>query len=117
MEHVQSSAQISVARGAGFGLLAIFCTMVGLSGTPVLALKTGGLLCLLACFILLLKAHRSARRPYRRTEVWLMLPDEQRPPPPIAQQVIGAAIRDASRRFGLYYAIASASLLALGLTL
>jgi hypothetical protein len=115
MDHVQTSAQISIARGCGFGLLAIFCMMVGLSGTPGLALKTGGLLCLLACFILTLKAHQSRTRSYKRTEVWLMLSKDQRPPAPVAQRVIGAALHDAYRQFALYYAVAAAAMLMLGL--
>jgi hypothetical protein len=115
MDHVQLSAQISIARGCGFGLLAIFCTMVGLSGTPALALKTGGLLCLLASFILALKAQQSRTRSYKRTEVWLMLSEEQRPPAPVAQRVIGTALQDGYRRFALYYSIAAASMLTLGL--
>ena len=115
MEHVQTSAQISTARGCGFGLLAIFCTMVGLSGTPELALKTGGLLSLLACSILIVKGQLCLTRSYKQTEVWLMLSPDQRPPAIVAQRVIGGALREAYRRFALYFGSAAASMLALAL--
>ena len=115
MEHVRNSAQISIARGAGFALLAIFCTMVGLSGEPALALKTGGSLCLLASAVLGLKAQLSPKRSYKRTEVWLMLNADQRPPAPVAQRVIGTALQDAFRLFAIYYAKAAVVLLILGL--
>jgi hypothetical protein len=113
MEHLQNSVQISTARGCGFGLLAIFCTMVGLSGTPALALKTGGLLCLVACSILIVKAQLSLTRSYKHTEVWLMLTNDQRPPATVAQRVIGGALQDAYRRFAFYFAVAAAAMLTL----
>lgn len=104
MEQIEASAQISVARGSGFGLLAIFCVMIGLSGTPVVALETGGVLNLLACFILIAKAEFAPGKPYKQTEVWLMLDDRSRPPAAVAQQIISTALRSVYRQFALYFA-------------
>jgi hypothetical protein len=109
MEQIESYARASVARGSAFGLLAIVCTMVGLSGTPILALKIGGMLCLMASFILILKAVLATRRPYKRTEVWLMLDPLQRPPATVAQRIIGNALREAFQDFARHFARAAAA--------
>ena len=34
-------------------------------------------------------------RPYKRTETWLLIPDEDRPPAVVAQQIISVAMRSA----------------------
>jgi hypothetical protein len=117
METIVESAWVSIARGSGFGALAIACTMVGLSGTPVVALQTGGILCVFASLLLLAKGALAPRKPYRRTEVWLMLDEMSRPPAAVAQQLIGSALRDASFAFALHYARAAIVTLALSLAL
>jgi hypothetical protein len=64
---------------------------------------------------LLIKAQYAATRPYKRTEVWLMLEPANRPPGAVAQRLIGNALRDAFRDYALHFARASALALALGL--
>ena len=115
MEHIEAFARLSVLRGAGFGLLAIVCFMFGLAGMPALSLKTGGVLCLLASFILILRAELADKRPYKRTEVWLMLDERARPPEAVAQQLIGGILRGVYQEFALHFARAAA--LALGVSL
>lgn len=117
MEHIEAFARLSVLRGAGFGLLAIVCFMVGLAGMPALSFKAGGVLCLLACFILVLKAELAERRPYKRTEVWLMLDARQRPPAAVAQRIIGLALKTCCREVALLYARGAAAMLAISLVL
>ena len=46
----------TVLRACGFGSLAIFCIMVGLSFNPLVAFQTGGVLTMLMTGILVLKA-------------------------------------------------------------
>ena len=117
MEHIEAFARLSVLRGAGFGLLAIVCFMLGLAGMPALSLKTGGVLCLLASFILILRAELADRRPYKRTEVWLMLDQEQRPPAAIAQRIIASTLKVCYREVALLYARGAVAMLALSLVL
>jgi hypothetical protein len=105
MERLENLAQISVARGCGFGGLAVFCTMIGLSATPILALKTGAVLCLVACLVLVLKAERAPRRPYRRTEVWLMLEPGDRPQEQLAQRLVGQTLQRTFTTFAIYFGI------------
>jgi hypothetical protein len=47
MEELRKAAFISVARGCGFGMLAIICVMVGLSYNPRAVFQAGGILTLL----------------------------------------------------------------------
>jgi hypothetical protein len=117
MEQIETFARLSVLRGAAFGLLAIVCTMVGLAATPALSFKVGGILCLFACMVLILKAEHADRRPYKRTEVWLMLDKGSRPPAATAQQVIGNTLKGCYRQTALHFARGAAMMLALSLFL
>jgi hypothetical protein len=112
MDYIESSARISVGRACGFGLLAIVCTMAGLAGTPVAALKAGGYLCLLTSAILIVKARAAPQRPYKHTEVWLMLDEGRRPPAEVAQRLIAGALVQAFYEFAIRFAQAAAGLLA-----
>jgi hypothetical protein len=115
MDQIEMFARLSVLRGSAFGLLAIVCTMVGLAATPALSFKVGGILCLLACFVLIIKAEHADRRPYKRTELWLMLDKEARPPATTAQRVIATTLKGCYRETALHYAKGAASMLALSL--
>lgn len=115
MERIAQLAEISVARGCAFGALAIFTLTIGLASMPDIALKTAGTASLLASAILLLKAFNALSRPYKRTELWLMLHPAERPAPEIAQGVIGRALRDCYLRFAYRFSGGASLLLALGL--
>jgi hypothetical protein len=117
MGRLDDLAEISVARGCGFGLLAIATLMLGLSWDMILSAKVGGMLALTAALILALKARRAARVPYRRTELWLMLERGERPAAGIAQRVIGGVLRRWYLYFALQATALAAGLLALSLML
>ena len=86
MEHMRRIAFETVLRACGFGSLAIFCVMIGLSFEPRAAFQAGGMLTLLMAAILMLKAYEARTKNHRRTEMWLYLPKEQRPPEAYAQR-------------------------------
>ncbi len=112
MHRLDEVASYSVARGCGFAALAICTMMVGLSGDMSNALKAGGILTLLIVAVLLLKALNASKQPYKRTELWIMLSPDERPPQPMAQGIVSAALRRAYLRFaGQYAFIAGAMLL------
>jgi hypothetical protein len=94
MDAIDNAAFVSVGRACGFSGLAIFCLMFGLSFDPALAARVGGALCLMVTVILVFYAWRARARPYKRTETWLILAKDKRPPAGIAQQVIGEALRE-----------------------
>ncbi|MET0194036.1 MAG: hypothetical protein ABW200_11790 [Hyphomicrobiaceae bacterium] len=92
----------TVLRACGFGSLAIFCIMVGLSFDPLVAFQSGGVLTLVMTGILLLKAFEARTKPYRRTEMWLYLPKEQRPPEAMAQRLTATLMREIYLTFALW---------------
>lgn len=104
MERIEGLATVSVGRGCGFAALGIATFVIGLAHEPDLAFRAGGLLFLLVCFTLLLRAWHARRRPYRSTELWVMLQPMERPQAAIAQQVISMALREAYLRFALHAA-------------
>ena len=114
---IEEVAEFSVARACGFAGLAIGTAMIGMMGEPHKALQMGGLLSLLACFVLLLKANLAMRSPYKRTEAWLLLDRAERPAPAVAQRIMGTALRGVYLRFALYAATLSMALLAASIVL
>lgn len=111
LQTIEDLATFSVARGCGFAGLGIFTFMIGMMSEPQLALATGGILTLVTALVLFARAAQAIQRPFKRTEVWIMLKPAERPRQDIAQQIIGNALRDAYLRFALQSAWLSAALL------
>lgn len=108
MEELRRIAFEIVMRACGFGSLAIFCTMIGMSFDPRLAFRTGGALTLIMVGILAFKARETATRPYRRTEMWLYVPHELRPPERLAQRIISTVMRETYLTFAYWSALVAA---------
>jgi hypothetical protein len=117
LQKIELLAEISVARGCGFAALAILTFMLGLSWDMELASRVGGMLVLLVCIGLLIKARLAHERPVHRTELWMMLERGDRPNRAIAQRVIGPVLQTCYLRFALHSAAVSAGLLAVSVTL
>lgn len=111
LQRIEHAAQVSVARACGFAALGILTFMVGLSSDVAASLKAGGILSLATSVVLLLKAWHASRRPYKHTELWLMLTPQDRPHSAIAQQIIGTVLRETFLYFALHTAFAAALLL------
>jgi hypothetical protein len=94
MEHMRRIAYETVLRACGFGSLAIFCVMIGLSYQPRAAFLAGGMLTMLMTAILMLKAYEAPRKNHRRTEMWLYLPEEHRPPEAYAQRACAVVLQE-----------------------
>jgi hypothetical protein len=112
---VEDAAELSVARGCGFGALAIATCMVGLSAEMPLAFQCGGMLVLLMTLVLVLRGMAAPHISYKRTEVWLMLEPAARPQATVAQQVIGRVLREVYLRYALRSAAMAATLLVVSL--
>ena len=95
MDHLRQIAFVSVGRACGFAGLAIVCVMVGFSYDLVAAARAGGILTLLVTVVLIVKAQEAVSRDYRRTELWLMLEKDERPPPAVAQAATSTVLQDA----------------------
>jgi hypothetical protein len=102
MEAIENAAIISVGRASGFAALAIVCIVMSLSYEPAVAARAGCILCLIAAAVLFHYALRAPTRPYRKTELWIILAKEDRPPKRIAQRVIGTILYRTYRRFAEY---------------
>jgi hypothetical protein len=115
MEDMRRVAYATVLRACGFGSLAIFCFMVGLSFEPRIAFQSGGVLTMLMTGILFLKALEARSKPYRRTEMWLYLPKEQRPPAAAAQQLTAVVLRETYMTFALWTSLVAIAMWAIAL--
>ncbi len=103
---MRKAAFESVARGCGFGFLGIACFMIGMSD-PRTIFQTGGVLTLIMTLALLMKARYALTQDYKRTEMWLMLPKDFRPPEQYAQWAASTVLRDAYFTFAKYTAFTS----------
>jgi hypothetical protein len=108
-------AYATVLRACAFGSLAIFCFMIGLSFSPRLAFQMGGTFTLLMTGILFIKALEARWKPYRRTEMWLYLSKEERPPPAAAQQLTSAVLRETYLTFAMWTSLVAIAMWALAL--
>ncbi len=117
MNPIETAANISVGRACGFASLAVICVVMGLSFDPILATRVGGVLCLIITLVLLMRANTARQRPYKRTELWLILPKRDKPPEAFAQRVIGEALREVYLRFARTAVIVSMAFVAVSLLL
>ena len=81
-------------RACGFGSLAIFCVMIGLSFEPRAAFQAGGMLTTLMAGDPDFKAREALTKDYRRTEMWLYLAKDLRPPEAYAQWASSTVLRE-----------------------
>jgi hypothetical protein len=115
MEQMRRIAYETVLRACGFGALAVFCVMIGMSFRPRLAFQAGGFLTMLMTAVLIYKAHEARTKPYRRTELWLYLPKEHRPPASFAQWVTANLMREIYLVFARWTAMVSIAMWVLAL--
>jgi hypothetical protein len=94
----------TVLRACSFAALAIFCVMIGLSFEPRAAFQAGGTLTIMMTLILMFKAREARTKPYRRTEMWLYLPKEHRPPEAYAQVAAATVLRETYLTFARWTA-------------
>lgn len=99
IERIRAAAQVSVGRATMFGALAIWAASFGFISWPLTAFRLAALLSTLTMVILIYKAVQAPRRPYRRTEVWVMLGKNHGLPEESAQHVISGVLRDTFWRF------------------
>ena len=104
MEPIRRLAYETVLRACGFGSLAIFCVMIGLSFEPRAAFQAGGFLTTLMSGILIFKAREALTNNHRKTELWLYLPQDLRPPEAYAQWATSTALRETYLTFARWTA-------------
>jgi hypothetical protein len=87
--------------------------MFGLSFEPRAAFQAGGFLTMVMVAVLYLKAREARTKDYRRTEMWLYLPKELRPPAAYAQFVSSTVLRETYLTFAYWTAVISIAMWAL----
>jgi hypothetical protein len=107
MDEMRRIAYETVLRACGFASLAIFCVMIGLSFLPRSAFQAGGFLTMTMTLVLIFKAREARTKDHRRTEMWLYLPKESRPPQDLAQKMISSLMRETYLSFARWTAIIS----------
>jgi hypothetical protein len=115
MQEMRRIAYETVQRACLFGSLAIFCVMVGMSFEPRLAFQAGGTLTAMMAIILMYKAREALTKPYRKTELWLYLPEELRPPAAQAQWASATVLREVYLTFALWTSAISIAMWVLAL--
>jgi hypothetical protein len=73
-----------------------------MSFEPRLAFQAGGTLTMLMTCILLYKAREALTKDYRRTEMWLYIEKDQRPPAAYAQWVSSTILRETYLTFAFW---------------
>jgi hypothetical protein len=94
MDRIRHHAWESVARACGFGALAIFTAMVGAAALPAVAAKIGAAGAALMGAILMLKAANAHSKPYRKTELWILLDRDHGLPEAHAQRILMGTLKD-----------------------
>jgi hypothetical protein len=115
MEHMRRVAYETVLRACGFASLGIFCVMMGMSFNPKLAFQSGGFLTTIMAFVLVLKAREALTKDYRRTEMWLYIDKNFRPPEAYAQWASATVLRDTYLTFAMWTSMISIAMWVLAL--
>jgi hypothetical protein len=115
VEQMRRIAYETVLRACGFASLAIFCEMIGMSFMPRQAFQAGGFLTTVMAAILILKAFEARTKDYRRTEMWLYLEKDDRPPAAYAQWASATVLRETYLTFALWTSAISIAMWVLAL--
>ena len=113
-ERAQSLAAPSVLRGLGFAALGIGMVVAGMAFDPAAAFRTGAILALGLAVAMALKAELYPRkRRITESEVWIMIPPEERPSKDRARRLIVPAMQRELRAKAVWAAQAALVFLAL----
>lgn len=82
-----------------------------------MSFRAGGILTLITSLVLLIRGLQAPNRPYKRTEVWLMLQPEDRPQAALAQTLIGETLKHTYLTFAFHSALIAGAMLFLSLLL
>lgn len=99
MEKTRNIAFFCVGRAVFFGSLAICCVMLSFSFHPVMSFRAGAFMALMMAAVLLWYAMTAAKRPPKRTEVWIYLDEKTRPMNDHARRAFALLMREV---YGLY---------------
>ena len=99
MDAIQRAAFLSVGMASGYATLAIFCVVFGFMFEPPLAAVIGGVLSLMLAAALYIYGRCARTRPYDKTQLWVMLEKDKRPPGNVAQQLVSGVLVETASWF------------------
>jgi hypothetical protein len=117
MDAIRRAAFVSVSRACGFCALGFLCVMLGFAHDPQRSAQVGSLLFFALALGLIWKGQLALNANHKKTETWLILAPEDRPPEATAQTVLSTILRDVYLLHARYSAIAAGTLLLAALTL
>ena len=94
VETVRIYADFSIRRACGFALLGVSCVMFAFAFDVRQAFHVGAVLVGLLAIMLWLKGLLAPRKPYFRTDLWIMLPERPRMAKPELQRLIGGVLAE-----------------------
>lgn len=94
VETIRIYADFSIRRGCGFALLGVSCFMFAFAFDMRQAFHVGAILVAMIAIALWLKGLRAPRKPYFRTELWIMLPQRPHMAKPELQRLIGGVLAE-----------------------
>jgi hypothetical protein len=94
VETIRVFADFSIRRGCGFVLLGISCVMLSFAFDLQRAFHAGAIMVALLAIALWIKSLLAPRRPYFRTELWVMLPERPKLGKPELQRLIGGVLAE-----------------------
>jgi hypothetical protein len=94
IETIRILADVSIRRACGFALLAVSCIMFAFSFDLQQAFHVGAILVGMLAVVLWLKSVLAPRKPYFRTELWIMLPERPRMGKPELQRLISGILAE-----------------------
>jgi len=92
MDALRRAAFLSVGMASGYATLAIFCVVFGFMFEPPLAAFIGGVLNLVLALTLYVYGLFARTRPFDKTQLWLMLEKDKRPPGHVAQRLVSGVL-------------------------
>ena len=93
-ETIRRLADLSIRRGCGFVLLGTACLMVGLAHDFAASAKAAALVIAMAGLVMAGKGMNAMRRPYRDTELWLLLDPRPALGDPLMQRLLGQILTE-----------------------
>lgn len=117
MDAIRRAALVSVSRACGFFALGVLCVMLGFAHDAQRSAQAGSLLFFALALGLIWKAQLASGANHKKTETWLMLAPEDRPPEATAQTVLSVILRDVYLLHARYSVLAAAILLLAAVTL
>ena len=111
MDAIRRAAFVSVSRACGFCALGFLCIMLGFAHDPQRSAQAGSFLFFALALGLIWKAQLALGANHKKTETWLMLAPEDRPPEATAHTVLSVILREVYLLHARYSVLAAAILL------